>query len=404
MDLDDEGMSPPTTTNLTADVATSFRQPAREAFARISEAMKGLIEALPGPVKRAVDLQNALDIYSTLAWRTFKMATVFEPLDVANYMLTPALVSTLIEAAEKKGVPGRVTAEVRAAMDMYAKLQQTHAGDTESFMMMLSSLRPEKKSLLDEKFRKTLFQHNRLLWGSQTETSIVCFIVLPGAEPSEARTATIMGSTGYHQIRPSTNDIVLANRVSHLDIDNTGEIDTSRGFLTEFCSPNLNMQVVGRDNTAGTQIRIVVPEVGRQSAIDYFQLLTSNTRFEAHQGVSISTRVKTVGTMLHQDMMIPAESEPRRVFADVFGRKGDLDAVMEQLPEDRLPIELSPLHMGSFIDVPPAEGMPRYQEMIGSVLKRFDWYGRKFDIYRCRMPYPIIRTMVSLRAEAPPKR
>ncbi len=386
---------------LAADKATAeLDLPAQEVFTRIRDAMRTLVNALPGPVNRTVDLQNTLGVYQTLAWRTFKIATVDHPLDVMDYMLTPALVGTLTEAAEKKGVPPAVLDEVRAAMEMYTAFRQAHAGDHESFMMMLASLRPKPKSPLDEKFRKSLFQHNRLLWGHQADVSVACFIVMPEDKGSNARTAAVTGAVGYHRLRPAVMPPTISNMVAHLDVDHSHERTTSDGLITEFCSPDLRVEPIGNDTNAA-RVRLVVPNIGRQSAVHYFQLFTSTARFDKSEYAELNLDINLVAAMLHQDILLPASDSPRKMLAQVYGQNGELSGVGKIFNENLMPVELSPEYLGSSADVPPADGVPRYTEMIRSVLKRFGQYGRAFDVYRCRMPYPIMRTRVSLIVEPP---
>ncbi len=381
--------------------SATLRLSAVEVFEQMQKAMKRLVGALPEPVARAVDLQNALGIYSVLAWRAFKIATVDEPMDVVDYMLTPALTKTLVEAAEAKGVSPTVTAELLAAVGRYNELKKEHAGDHESFMMMLASLRPKKKSLLDEKFRKNLFQHNRLAWGNQCDITMICFIVMPGNDQSSGSTATVLGTLGYHQLRPGSKELTISNQVAHKEVDHSHELTLSRGFLTEYCTPGLNMQILQQGQDVA-KARIMLPEIGRQSAIDYFQLFTSNSVFEEDQYVSINLNVASITTMLHMDIMLPATGEPRKTLAQVFGRNnGEMYNDNDVLPEDLIPVEQSPEYLGSSADVAPAEGAPRYSNMIRSVLKRLGWYGRAFDIYRNRLAYPILRTRVSLTVEPP---
>ncbi len=394
-----------------ADEHAQFRRPAYEALTRVRDAMKGFIQAAPEPVSRAVDLQNALGIYSTLAWQTFKIATVADPLDVAEYILTPAMVNTLLEAAAKKGVHREAIDEVRAAMDMYATLLHEHAGDTDALAMMLASLQPKKeknRTLLDEKLRKSLFQHNRLVWGNETDVAVACFIVEPSPTaptPPTAtnhRTAGISGRAGYRQIRPAGKEFTIISKVSKNDNPFLDEsvTDVNHGFLMDFCSPHLKMDVVQKDEQY-VKSRILLPELGRKSALNYFQLMTSDAQvLRPQQSVTLNMLVSAVSAMAHLDILVPAWSEPRRAYANVYGQNGNAETAAKRSPDDLMPIELAPAYLGPMLDAPPAKGVPRYAEMIRSVLQRFGWHGQRFDVYRCRMPYPILNSVVSLTVES----
>ncbi|MBC7773230.1 MAG: hypothetical protein H7210_12090 [Pyrinomonadaceae bacterium] len=43
----------------------------------------------------------------------------------------------------------------------------------------------------------------------------------------------------------------------------------------------------------------------------------------------------------------------------------------------------------------------RAREAVTHVLKRLGWFGTRFDVYRARVLYPVMHTLLSLRADAP---
>lgn len=47
-------------------------------------------------------------------------------------------------------------------------------------------------------------------------------------------------------------------------------------------------------------------------------------------------------------------------------------------------------------DVPRMAEAPQYPEMVRHVLERMGWAGRRFDLYRARIEYPLLHGSVEL--------
>ena len=47
--------------------------------------------------------------------------------------------------------------------------------------------------------------------------------------------------------------------------------------------------------------------------------------------------------------------------------------------------------------------VPRYPKIAGYVFDRLGWDGSRFDVYRCRVQYPIVPSSVMLQFELPEK-
>jgi hypothetical protein len=104
------------------------------------------------------------------------------------------------------------------------------------------------------------------------------------------------------------------------------------------------------------------------------------------------------------EMLIPVGwSDPTRTWARVYGRRLRPELVVERRPEDLLPQRETLNHMGVHSGVPPLTGSPRHAEAVRSVLARHGWLGMKFDVYRCRVEYPAMFTMLAVLVDALPR-
>jgi hypothetical protein len=56
-------------------------------------------------------------------------------------------------------------------------------------------------------------------------------------------------------------------------------------------------------------------------------------------------------------------------------------------------------HLGAGIGAMETPDVPRYPEMIHSVLTEAGWIGTTFDIYHVRVRYPIMHTLIHIQAD-----
>jgi hypothetical protein len=104
------------------------------------------------------------------------------------------------------------------------------------------------------------------------------------------------------------------------------------------------------------------------------------------------------------EMLIPVGwSDPTRTWARIYGRRLRPELVVERRPEDLLPQRETLNHLGVHSGVPPLTGSPRHAEAVRSVLARHGWLGMKFDVYRCRVEYPAMFTMLAVLVDALPQ-
>ncbi len=384
-----------------AVVNEDFGRIASTVFGRIRQAMGQLVDASPGPVRRAVDLQKALSVDAPLAWRVFKTASADDPFEVIDYTLTPGQVNTLVDAAKKKRIPAEITTEVRAAIDGYTDLLHEHAGNRDVLNMMVASLRPEKNGLIDEKCRKITFQQNSLIWGQQEDVLAGCFIVYPRRDSRVIDTAMIMGHIGFHEVRPGMGHELTLQAKIFIKPDEQNVTAANGELLREFCSPELSSQVTLQDEEF-TKVQVRLPGLGRRAAVDYFQLFTAEQEVPlegaSDNHVHLNALINRPTAMLSQDILVPHTGMPRAVKAGVYGRVNDYNA-SNMRATDLMPIEISATYLGAHTEIPDAPGIPRYPEVVRSVLGRLGWQGTRFDVYRCRLAYPVLHTLIRLWIE-----
>ncbi len=367
-----------------------FAEQANAVFLRIQQSFRRLIAAVPVPVNRAVHFQRFLEIDAPLAWRVFKAATTDDPLEVADYILTPGKVQKLITTAEEKGLPGPLIAAVGEAMEAYEVFLGEQEVNRETLRAMVASLRSENAFQIDEKCRRGAFQHNALIWGQKCDLQLGSCILQTGEHPDFWACAAISGCVGMQDIRPGRpHDFKIEAKFDDPESAKTAFANTK--LLSEFCSPNLDVRVEHEGGCLWTDVR--PPGVGRDAAIDYFQAVVTDTEVRKQE---VNVRVWRPTAMLHMDLFVPAAGRSGACRTRVFGHPVDGFRADKKRSVDILPMAATANHLGTMVDPPPAAGVPRYAEMVRTLLDHRGWYGTKFDVYRCCIPYPVMHSLVHL--------
>jgi hypothetical protein len=85
------------------------------------------------------------------------------------------------------------------------------------------------------------------------------------------------------------------------------------------------------------------------------------------------------------------------VVSDLFG-----DALkIDPFECDLLHVSETIEHLGAGVEILRAPEIPRYEEMISCAFERLGWNGSEFEVYRLRIPYPLIPTGIFIRQELP---
>ncbi len=392
-----------------------FQDEARAALVSVRQAVGGFVEALPQPVRRAADLQRTLGVDKVLAWQVFRVWSAADPLHAARHIPSPGLLSRVLKAGADRGVPPGVIEGVAAACQGFESLVERHAGDRGSFDSMIAGLGAGAiaTTLRD---RRAAFRANGRLWGLRAQTQIGCGIYHPSAGGCDS--LLITGYVGVQPLRPGArvrvsarsrarDDAAIEAARTHSTADPAHPSGTpdlgAVELVEEFCSRPLPSFVTRETTGNMLETSLDFNGVGRSSAVTYFlrRLVPGwpppgDTWF----GVGGTARVPSEALLV--DMLVPAGwTDPRTAWANVFGNLFETERALDYHDEDRLTNEVNE-HLGDSRDRLRTLDCPRYQEMVEHVLERMGWHRTRFDIYRCRVRYPILHACVSAGVTAVP--
>jgi len=383
-----------------AEEREGFEGHAARVLGELRGALAEIVEAVPERVRRAVELQRALGVDAPLAWRVFKVATSEDPMAASGYVPTRGQLLTLLEAAERGGVPDGVVERARRAVEGFEALCREHAGDRAMLDAMLASLRPGAESGIDERTRRTAFQQNARIWGVQAHTAVRAFILYPGRDGSVMGTAAVAGLVGLHAVRPEAPLVVHAvSRFEGGEGMRALPSEDRSGLLLEFSSPGLEyVTEPGDDRTLVT--RVCAPGIGRRAAVTTFSLTTSEVPTERLNRVTLGHGTSTPVEACHLELLAPAGlTDARTARVAVYGRRTRVERAIELRSEDILPVRGEVTALGTMTAVPPLAGVPRWPEVVRHVLERVGAWGTRFDVYRCRVTYPVLHALVCMQVD-----
>ena len=120
-----------------APTSATFEQDATEVLTSLKGVLKTIIAALG--VRRAVELQRALNLQHTLCWQIFKLINERSVLAAGASVPSRASITRFTTAAAKGGVPSEVIKQLSSAYDEFERLIERHAGDRTSFKSLVAS-------------------------------------------------------------------------------------------------------------------------------------------------------------------------------------------------------------------------------------------------------------------------
>jgi hypothetical protein len=389
----------------------TFQTEAQRTLDDLRSAFAALINNAPETIRRPVDLQRAIGVSAPVAWHIFRVATAKDPLLAAPYVPRRARLITFLTAARRHGMPAPVLERAEAALDAYEELQREHAGDRETLDTMIGALRTDladgAAGHLDERTRRAAFKANSQLWGLQARVTARAMIFFPGRTPGSRGAAMLSCASGLHAVRPDVPLVVhSASRFVHSEPGEQARHavpgEDRSGLLLEFCDPKPPGVKFRTDVDERGIIRttIVAPGIGRRAAVTTFSLAVSEFPRASTDDVSINVGTYTPSELFHLEMLVPSGIvDPHTARMAVYGCRTDPGAAMERRPDGLVPISEPVVHISDVADVPPAAGIPRWPEAVRYVLDHVGARGLRFDLFRCRVPYPMLHTYTCLTVD-----
>jgi hypothetical protein len=400
--------------------APSFDGQAAQVMAQLQAALTELFTSVDEPITRAVDVERAFRLDKTLSWQIFRLSQSADLAEAAN---VPARTSVrrLLDAAKRRRVPKSVLERVSVAFEHFESFTAIHGGDRAGLMSMVSGLTGVaggSSQQYDLRVRKSLFRGNAHMWGVQARMAIRTgiFVPRPGTDRVED-IAMVIGDIDLVRRRQTdpltmlwwlkTEDLPSevqqpdsAGSAPHTD-NNQPPVDHALEILAEFSSKPLPRMVRNQDEGALGETELIVP-AGNAGATTVYSM-HRREGVSSHPGTSFFGQTlctMPLETMVWQILIPVGWSNPSSARAAVYGRRHHPEQVFNQRTADLMAQRETFDYLGVHEGVPPLTGDPTHPAVVRHVIELAGWGGLRFDVYRCRVQYPMMHTLLVTRVDA----
>lgn len=409
-----------TATSMTAS-PEPFEQLAPRIIQQLRSALAALIAACPGntPIRKAADLERALEIPSTLAWRVFTFAQADEPLARVGNVPGPGAMNRVIAAAADRGVASQVVTAAQGAFAEFEDLVKVHAGTRAALDSMISGLKIEGSDQIDLQHKRAAFNAYSHIWGVQAQTQLSCFILRASVQmPSRLDVIGLRGLVGLRRLRRDVSWVVSSMRVCDDDgktrtpismspLDQL-EPDSTVPLLRDFSSHPLPRFRTVKLESGYINTLIEPTTVGNQSAVTCLFGSTGNAlmarHIDEHNKIQATLSfVRTPSEVLVHDVMVQPgtfDQTPPKVL--VYGDHRGVDAFGAGRECDLLALRETVVHLGRGPDVMHTADVPRYTDLVRYAFDHTGWDPSEFDVYRCRVEYPVMPSSVVVQFDLLP--
>ena len=408
------GSAPPETKH-----ESTFQADAESMLGRLQAIFRDMLDALPRHARKAHQVARLLRIDKNLAWRVTKVAHGPDPFAAAQHVPGRSALETFLVAAKRHSVPEVLLESVIRVFDDFEELIRVHAGDRASFKMMLTGCAETDRGAADVLHRRTAFRGNSCIWGVQAKTQLQLLLVRPGDDPHLIHLAMVKGFFKLRQLRAnaplvigsimcSDGDGVVRRSFTSSPIDPASEQTPGISLLGEFCSQPLpqvrelnvgggfaHWELLGNGIGDTAAITCVVGNVAHNAASRYRD---EHNPIGVTAGiVCIPSEVLIVDFLIREDTFGPITPE-----AAVYGLLPGASRFPSTNPDrHQLALDESVIYLGKGPSVLHTPDVPKYPEMARYVFDKLGWDGERFDVYRCRIEYPVVPSSVELRFDLP---
>ncbi len=398
----------------------TFDQALDSVCQRLRGALTELLSEAGGSVESPTVLAKQLKLNKTLAWRASKIVTATNARAVLEFLPAGGSLEILLEACANAGSSASVVAGARDAIAALNKVVRTHAGDRDTFDLMLASMGAESgggvAALMEG--RKLAYMGNSATWGIQAQTRFAAYFIAPSEGEAGKRgqldIATLGGLIGARRLRADTsvplflpftyNDDGSSRRGvfgETVDVPGAGPLDLP--LIRQFCSDGAESLAVYPLTDTSLRYDLLPGPIGNTALMTwvfgYWDRQSVNMyRDDSNQTAMVSTRnfVPAETTLcdlfVHKDVAMG--SLPEGVLVGQLGGMLPLPGLADR---DRLPMPEVVESLGRFPPSVATPAIPRYTEMVRTVYERCSWNASDFTGFRLSLKYAPLPASVMMR-------
>ncbi len=380
-------------------VQLAFAKQVEAVLSRTRAAAGELVRASPVTIDRATDLQRTLGVAPALAWQLFRLATAPDAFSALEFVPRAGSMARLLSSARERGFGVSAVDALREAYEEFQSLVRHHAGDRDTFDAMAAPLGKDSTGQIELKHRRAVFRGNVQVWGFQASTVYRACVIHAGPTPGREAAAMIAGFVSIRQLRAQAPIPLMRRRVVLEAHGEMKEVPISGpGLLEEFSTTTRGSVVrAGEDGAEGGTL--ILRGVGRAASETCFlgETVWEAPARDAQSPFSMGLLMTVPCETLLIDLLVQRGwSDPDGVAVGTFGNPSNVESAMTGSAKYLMPARETGSYLGTSLEALHAPEVARCPALIGHVLARNGWDRSEFDIYRCRVKYPILHTAVSL--------
>jgi hypothetical protein len=386
----------------------SLEDSATAVMGELRGSLTALLNRLPDPIARAVDLERSLRLDKKLAWQVFRLARSAGLSEIANVPSRPS-VKRLLEAARRRKISRPLVDRVAAAFLRYEEFAVEHGGDREGLLSIVGGRTGISGEQFELKVRKAAFRAGAHLWGARAQMQVRTLIhhIRPGPEYVED-VILISADIGLQRVRQS-DPLVMVRwwQISDQPTNHAAPsaaaaapVDHQVNLLPEFCSRPLPRMLAKAGADGSVETELVIP-AGRTGAVTLYSSQLFESAARSPQAVYFGRMFVTipVETAVWEVLVPAGRTDPATARSVVYGRRAHPEQVYDERPADLLPPQGTAVYLGTLDGVPPLEDVPDHSAAVRHVLASHGWLDTRFDVYRCRIQYPMLHTLLCTRVD-----
>jgi hypothetical protein len=377
--------------------------------------MASLLDSLPEAVHRPADLERLLKVDQPLASRVWRLAATREPAKAVALLPTVNQLLGTVVAAEKAGVNPARAAQARRVIARLNDFVRTHTGNVaqfEAMMVQTAGGDGSASEVLRLKHRRTAFKSNSQVWGVHARTTAHCCIFSDCAEGGYESVVVVRGHSGFQSLRPDA-PLEIRTRFRF----EPGEKDAPKSDPTLPVGVELQPlvlvpgfgvgpapQIETVEDPGGYQMtRVRLPAIGRSNAATFFVERVARDTMKRDGPVpvfALLTQVTVPTELVQLDLWVPAKwSDPSTIVAGTFACRHTPESSRLCRDSDRIEMNARAEYLGGHITPPPSPDIARWSEVVSHVLGKHGLARRKFDVYRYRVSYPILHSVMRIKVD-----
>jgi hypothetical protein len=379
-----------------------------EAVRDVRSSLGALVAAVPEAGRRPRDLQRALKVNSKICWQIIGVIRDDDPLASAMHVPTPGAVKRVLEAANKVGVPERVTDKAMSSLRRFEAVVATHADSRPDFDAMVAAVAngPGNASVQLAQ-RRSAFRSLSHIWG--TQLGALGATTLIRAAPSGTDRIVLTHKRGLRRLRPDAFLPVYGYRIAadqESDRSTTSPIEPEayRSFGAPVMPEWSSAPLPGFRTHEDAGWRTYEPigsQIGRSSDLDLaFGTLTRgmptprDTDGRPWVGatalITVPTSTLTLEVFVHKPSFGEVEMASL-VFANAPG--GDAPSIIQRLA---LPVPCDVVRTGTADSIAVSPDDPGLRQRVETACAALGWEPAEFEGYKVSIEYPVMHSALRL--------